>query len=49
MPDYLATVLSIKIGLPLLASLITGMLIGIDREVQGKPPKERQDASRAYP
>ena len=44
MPDYLATVLSIKIGLPLLASLITGMLIGIDREVQGKPAGLRTHA-----
>ena len=37
MPDFLALVLSTDMGLPLLASLITGMLIGIDCEVQGKP------------
>ena len=37
MPDFLALVLSTDIGLRLLASLITGMLIGIDCEVQGKP------------
>ncbi|WP_234450902.1 MgtC/SapB family protein [Paracoccus sp. MC1862] len=44
MPDYLTQFLSADIGLPLLASLITGVLIGIDREVQGKPAGLRTHA-----
>ena len=44
MPDFLALVLSTDMGLPLLASLITGTLIGIDCEVQGKPAGLRTHA-----
>ncbi|MBV0893498.1 MgtC/SapB family protein, partial [Paracoccus sp. Z118] len=44
LPDYLNPILSAETGLPLLCSLITGMLIGIDREVQGKPAGLRTHA-----
>ena len=44
LPDLIAPVLSSEIGLPLLASLITGILIGLDREVQGKPAGLRTHA-----
>lgn len=44
MPDVIAPVLSSETGLPLLASLITGILIGLDREVQGKPAGLRTHA-----
>lgn len=44
LPDLFSTVLSVEIGLPLLASLITGMLIGFDREVLGKPAGLRTHA-----
>ena len=37
MPDLLASLLLPEIGLPLLGSLVTGILIGLDRELQGKP------------
>jgi putative Mg2+ transporter-C (MgtC) family protein len=35
--EYLAYYLTAELGLPLLSSLLTGMLIGLDRELQGKP------------
>lgn len=37
MPDFLLPVLMTEIWLPLASSLLTGMLIGLDRELQGKP------------
>jgi putative Mg2+ transporter-C (MgtC) family protein len=44
LPDYLAQFLSTEIGLPLLCSLVTGILIGLDREIQGKPAGLRTHA-----
>lgn len=37
MPDFLLPVLTAEMWLPLASSLLTGMLIGLDRELQGKP------------
>lgn len=37
MPDFLLPLLTAEMGLPLISSLLTGMLIGLDRELQGKP------------
>ena len=37
MPDFLLPVLTPEMWLPLVSSLLTGMLIGLDRELQGKP------------
>lgn len=37
MLDVLAPFLTAEMGLPLASSLLTGMLIGLDRELQGKP------------
>jgi putative Mg2+ transporter-C (MgtC) family protein len=35
--DIFAALLASEMGLPLASSLLTGMLIGLDRELQGKP------------
>lgn len=35
--EALSPFLTAEMGLPLLSSLLTGMLIGLDRELQGKP------------
>ena len=35
--SMLTSLLTAEFGLPLISSLITGMLIGLDRELQGKP------------
>ena len=37
MLDLLAPILTAEMGLPLASSLLTGMLIGLEREMQGKP------------
>ena len=37
MLDILAPILTAEMGLPLASSLLTGMLIGLEREMQGKP------------
>lgn len=42
--DALAPFLTAEMGLPLLSSLLTGMLIGLDRELQGKPAGLRTHA-----
>ncbi len=37
MLEFLASFLTAELALPLAASLLTGMLIGLEREVLGKP------------
>lgn len=44
MLDVIATFLTAEMGLPLVSSLITGILIGLDREMQGKPAGLRTHA-----
>lgn len=44
MLELLTPLLTRETGLPLLGSLLTGMLIGLDREVQGKPAGLRTHA-----
>lgn len=44
MLDALAPFLTAEMGLSLLSSVLTGMLIGLDRELQGKPAGLRTHA-----
>lgn len=43
-PPYMDLLVSTSIGLPVLASVATGMLIGLDREFKGKPAGLRTHA-----
>jgi len=44
MLEILAPILTVELGLPLASSLLTGMLIGLERELQGKPAGLRTHA-----